>query len=58
MSATSEQLAEQIRQLDEQIANAKAQYFDVGELEARRRRLIEQLDKANEALNEGRVLKG
>lgn len=58
MSATSEQLAEQIRDLDGKIADAKAQHFDVGELETCRKKLVEQLNQANEALNEGKVLKG
>jgi hypothetical protein len=59
MSATSEKLAEELREVDELIANAKVQLFDTTELEVKRRRLVEQLQKANDDLVEGKnLLKG
>lgn len=56
MSATSELLAEQVRQTDEQIAEARKAGRNTDELIALRDALVERLSRANQALTEGKQL--
>ena len=60
MSASSEILAESLRELDLKIANCESVGDDTVELKAQRQQLLEQLARANKALNEGssNILKG
>jgi predicted DNA-binding protein (UPF0251 family) len=56
MSATSELLIEQIRDLSEKIAKATASGQDTVGLRGQLRDLNEQLQKVTHALNEGKAL--
>jgi DNA repair ATPase RecN len=60
MSATSETLMEQLRQIDEQIVTLEASGGDSTGLRKSREKISEQFRAATHALNEGRttVLKG
>lgn len=57
MSATSEQLAEELRLLDESISKGETSLSP--EIQEKRKQLLERLSAANSALNEGKgILKG
>jgi len=59
MSATSEILAEQVRELERQINEQVATGQDCSDLRKKHSSLTEKLQAANNALNEGRqILKG
>jgi flagellar hook-associated protein FlgK len=59
MSATSELLAEQIRDLETQINEKTNRGENVVALKEQRNLLLKELARANQALNEGKgVLKG
>jgi flagellar hook-associated protein FlgK len=59
MSATSELLAEQVRNIEEQIVESERKGVDCSELIERRNELAKKLSTVNSALNEGKqILKG